>query len=83
MDNLLDKYLKEVNLNTPQFARIMNCNPGAVRNWRLGLSVPNATHAWNIHKVTKGKCPITFWGYTIINGKIRQIEDGPIYLEAK
>jgi len=83
MKNLLEKYLKDKNLKSSQFARIIDCNPGSVRNWRLGIKDPSPSYAWKIHKATKGEVPITYWGFTIINGKFRKIDDGPISVEGK
>lgn len=78
MENLLKKYLSAHNLSVSNFARLMNSAPSSVYNWTTQDVVPNPLTAWKIHKLTNGEVPITYWGYTIYNGKIKKIENGPI-----
>lgn len=83
MFNLLDKYLKDKNISSSQFSRMMKCSAAAVHTWRHGKSKPNPAYVWKIHKATKGMVPITYFGYAIINGKIRRLDNDPIDMQEK
>ena len=83
MGNVLRIWLERQKLNSAELSRIMKCNPSGVHKWVHGTGCPNSSNAWKLHKLSKGEVPITYWGFTIIDGKIRKLCDGPISLERK
>lgn len=75
MRNLLDDYLKTRNITMSEFARTLKSTPASVHKWRAGTVIPRPEMAWKMHCKTKGAIPITFWGYVVVNGKIRKMND--------
>ncbi len=80
MANLLETYLKDKNLRPADFSRLLKCSWSSVHKWAHGQCRPGHTYAWKIHRLTKGEVPITYWGYTIINGRTRRIDKKSITL---
>ena len=74
MKNLLEEYLERHNIRMSDFARMLRCNPASVYHWKIKKISPRAETAWLMHKLTNGEVPITYWGYVIINGKIKKID---------
>jgi len=72
-ENLLNKYLKERGLKCSEFSRLLKCKSGCVYKWINGTGRPAHQNAWKIHKMTKGEIPISYWGYAIINGKMKRL----------
>lgn len=80
-ENLLEKYLNEHKFSMSDFARMIGSDPASVYHWKIRKLSPRAETAWKIHKLTKGAIPITYWGYVIINGKLKKINKGNIDLK--
>ncbi len=78
MKNLLEKYLNDQQITMSDFARMLKASPSSVYHWKIGKVNPRAEMAWKMHKLTKGKIPINFWGYAIISGKIKKLDTHPI-----
>ena len=75
MDNLLEKYLLDKNITVSRFSEMMKCSYGAVYKWATGRGKPRAPLAWRMHKLTRAEVPITYWGFIIINGKLKKLDD--------
>lgn len=82
-ENLLENYLKTQKITMSDFARMIGSDPASVYHWKIRKLCPRASTAWKIHKLTKGAIPITYWGFVIINGRIKKINKGPIDPELK
>ena len=62
------------------FARMLKANPASVYHWKIKKISPRAETAWKMHKLTKGEIPINYWGYVIINGKIKKLDKSSIVI---
>lgn len=71
MREKLVAYLEENNLSLSAFARLIVGSPSAVFSWTKGISIPHPKTALKIEKVTKGKIPISSWGYVRSRGNVR------------
>lgn len=72
-ENLLKKYFKENNLTCALLSRMLKCKSGCVYKWIDGTGRPSHQNAWKIHKISKGQIPISYWGYAIVNGKMKRL----------
>lgn len=79
MSNLLCKYLEEKSIKPATFARMIKANPAGVARWIKGMGSPGPSNAWKIHKLTQGAVPISYWGFAIINGKMRKMDKVGIF----
>ena len=77
--NLVQEYLDRHNLKMSDFAKIMKVGASSVFHWKSKKMCPNPTTAWRMHRKTNGEIPITYWGYIIVNGKIKKIDEGYIH----
>ncbi len=73
-ENLLKKYLRENKLNPVDLSQLLRCNSGCVYKWVDGKGRPSHKNAWKLHKKSKGAIPISYWGYAIINGKMKRMD---------
>jgi transcriptional regulator with XRE-family HTH domain len=70
LTNLFQKYLEQEGISATKFAKLLGVNPSTVYGWHKGGMSPRPAMAWKIHTLTKGRVPISYWGYEVRQGKL-------------
>ena len=77
MENVLEKWMDDTGMNSNKLAIVLKIHPSAIFRWLSGQSNPTSHHAYKLHKITKGRVPLTYWGYVIMpNGKVKKLSKG-------
>lgn len=61
--NILKKYLKDHRLTMEAFAYTINVSKTSISHWINRRATPRPRVSVRIEKVTKGRIPISTWGY--------------------
>lgn len=69
LSNPLNDYMNEHNILNGAMAEMLGVSYSTVHRYRHNGIVPSLDVALKIYKVTGGRVPLIFWGYTIVNGK--------------
>ena len=69
MKNPLNDYMIEHSIRNGEMAELVGVSYSTLHRYRRGEICPSLEVARKIYTATKGKVPLTFWGYTLFNGK--------------
>lgn len=82
MKNLLMQFFKTSTMSKMEFALRIGVSRSAVCRWVNYEYMPHPGHAKKIQRLTKGKVPVSYWGYICTpSGSLIRISKKPLELK--